>query len=163
MSYGPYYLSQAEWAWINEIENGSFADEDNNGTKYETNRDTTMYPLPIHIGQPNMVISAELWELIFQKGGSTVATKITRQTRSTPDLTFSGDVMEHTWLHHLCGNVNTTGSNPYTHTYTHGTVQDFPQPSLGLLMRCKNAGTGADLLIYFGGCCITSYTETLDI
>jgi hypothetical protein len=155
-----------KWCWISETEGGTYADEDNNSTLYETNVDTTFYHLPIHVGRRNPFINHEIWELLELAAGSSDPTYLKRKTKFTPDISLSGDVVDHSMLHMLTGKVETADDTPgasyYTHEYDIAHTPHTTRPSLGLLMKCANAGTGNDLLLFFGGVKHNHYHESLD-
>ena len=164
--YGPYSLSDAEWCWRSEILAGSYGDADGNSTQWETNADTTFYHLPIHVGQPNMVIQNLIAEYLAMKAGSSIDTSISLSGYSCPPITISGNVIDHSWLHMLTRDVTTTDVPVgfYTHTVDlNTTTPNATVPSFEMLFKCSNAGDGSDILLLFCGCIITSYTESLDI
>lgn len=166
MSYVPYKSCDEKWYWRGP--EALFRDFDGNTTKDETNANTGVFwNPPVFIGVENPVYIRKLKAFSKYQSGNRYYTMINHDGYKEILLTFTGPVIDRSWLYYLTDACTTTDNSPssgkYTHVYVNTATHTNPPKSFELLHKVVNDTSAESVLELFTGCVIVSYTETASV
>lgn len=168
MSYVMYKVSDTKWGWRGP--EGAFRDFDGNTTRDETNAaDGTFWALPVFIGSENPVLVRKRKKFSQWRAGSRFVKQLNFDEYSELILTFTGPVINRSWLYYLtdaCATADDTPStNYYTHQYDNADTHANPPKSFELIHRIPNdkSGGGESIVLLYTGCVVTNYVERADL
>ena len=166
MTFVPYQLASNDsnkWGWAPEEAFG-YGTNDSEGTQWDANAaGDTFYHLPILPDESSFAIVRDQYEWSDHRSNSVDVKHSHARAKKPISITFSGKLLDLTWLHQLCDHCDTAGSDPYTHDTQQSDSRDNPPPSMVLWRKIwndKNGGADeSEYWLYFG-CIVKSATIT---